>query len=251
MERVVIGDVHGKAILQFVTLLLKEGKKVILVGDYVDSFDKSNAEIIALVEGLIALKKACGDALILLLGNHDISYILPRTDSIRPHCDGYRAGMAPILNMIFNANLSMFKYAHVETIRQRQVLFTHAGVTKGWYKQFRKLVFHPEYSKFKLFDGMQDAPIDELLNFAFDVRVPNLFFNDINSGGTAQWASPLWVRPKTLKIRALPFMDQVVGHTRVDAIELHTTAHGDRLYFIDCLKEEDLTNSILHEQAMG
>ena len=62
--------------------------KIIFLGDYEDSFDKSNVEILENLKDIIQFAKAYSNLVVLLLGNHDIQYIVK--DKI---CSGYRGEM--------------------------------------------------------------------------------------------------------------------------------------------------------------
>ena len=193
-----------------------EYDKIIFVGDYCDSFDVDNTTILENLEDIVLFAKTYPDLVVLLLGNHDIQYIVSNEC-----CSGYRAEMRSDLNRIFNDNKSLFKIAFLDEFeteykgktRTIKTLWTHAGVTKGWHTQLLRDVNSPSYRHSDFFIGSESWKIDKLLNVAWDLRVDNLYNVDDASGGMDLWAGPLWVRPHILNDFNLPGYDQVVGHT--------------------------------------
>jgi predicted MPP superfamily phosphohydrolase len=103
--------------------------KIIFVGDYVDSFDVSNVEMKKNLEDIIFFKKMLPHKVVLLLGNHDIQYIVPDQ-----WCSGFRPEMKHDFYDIFYQNLSLFQMAY----QAGNTLWTHAGVTEGWLKELYK-----------------------------------------------------------------------------------------------------------------
>lgn len=210
-----------------------EYDKIIFVGDYVDSYDLSNVEILHNLKEIIWFKKNLPDKVILLIGNHDIQYFIPNEI-----CSGYRAEMKPDLEDLFNSNIGLFKIAHQELDKDgKPWIWTHAGITEGWLKEVRTEVYNKFYRFYEFVKDIEENNIDELLNVLFDLRNGVLFNIDAHSGGFNLWAGPVWVRPQILNEFCLKGWNQIVGHTRQkDIKEVDLETH--KIYYIDCLDSE-------------
>lgn len=218
--------------------------KIIFVGDYVDAFKKSNEVILKNLQEIIYFKEALGDKVVLLLGNHDIQYIVPNQI-----CSGFRGEMQYDLKQLFEDKAHCFKMAHLEKGADgSKWLWTHAGVTSGWYTQLiavmknEKFRFHSITSEFL----KEDREIDEVINKAYDLEMKTLWNVDIYSGGMDSWAGPVWVRPTVLNFWPCKGYNQIVGHTWQAAVwEVDEDEDGKKYknfkhYFIDTGNYENL-----------
>jgi predicted MPP superfamily phosphohydrolase len=121
----VFGDLHG--VDKWQTLLNTSADKIIFLGDYVDSHEEiSDKQIVNNLYDLLALKMDYGDKVVLLWGNHDLSYLLPRIF----RCSGYRISYARKLAALFSKNFDLFQPAYQEN----NWLFTHAGLTRWFWR---------------------------------------------------------------------------------------------------------------------
>lgn len=207
--------------------------KIIFVGDYVDSFTVSNVEMKKNLEDIVRFKKAYPDKVVLLLGNHDVQYIVSGHT-----CSGYRPEMRPDFYQIFRDNYDLFDMAHIVETVGYPTLFTHAGVTKGWEKQLRAAFENTHSHKWQLFAEHAKSRIDNLINVAWKFELPEVFNVDRDSGGVSKYAGCLWVRPQKLKADAIDGYDQVVGHTPCAGVQTHPidTNTENIIYTIDCLE---------------
>ena len=196
--------------------------KIIFVGDYVDSFDVGNVEMKKNLEDIIFFKKTCPDKVVLLLGNHDISYIVPNQE-----CSGFRPTMKWDLADIFTKNANLFKLAH----QIGNVLWTHAGVTVGWWKEFEKEMYDPASRFIEVARDNIGANFADILNLGWDMKLESIYNVDHISGGFQMWAGPLWVRPHVLNKNAMGGIKQIVGHTPQAAIW-----ECENVVYIDCLE---------------
>ena len=223
--------------------------KIIFVGDYVDSFTASNVVMKNNLENLVHLKKTLPDKIVLLLGNHDLQYIVEGN-----YCTGYRPEMWLDFREIFSKNIDCFQFAygHESNIGERckNTLWTHAGVTEGWLESLKQIIDSPNFKYFSEFENWKSMKVEDLLNKALEYRLPVLFTVDANSGGSAKYAGPLWVRPKSLTKNAITGFDQVVGHTPMETIKVEAiinsteTTYSDQIesiFYIDCLDLGDGT----------
>lgn len=214
--------------------------KIIFVGDYCDSFDKTNEQILENLKEIILFKKALGDKVVLLLGNHDIQYIVPNEI-----CSGYRSEMKFDLEKLFNENMELFKMAHEEEGEDgSKWLWTHAGVTSGWYEKDLLRVFQSDRFRHKAISDeflSTERSVSEIINFAFMLRLGTLWNVDSHSGGMDVWAGPVWVRPYILNYWPLEGYNQIMGHTPqadvwiVDEDEDKKVYEGFKHYYIDVL----------------
>jgi hypothetical protein len=222
---------------------LHQWDKVIFIGDYADSFTVSNVEILQNLKDLILLKTEYQDKIILLLGNHDVQYIV--TNQI---CSGYRAEMRPDLYQVFNDNLHLFQMAYyedgleIEGRKNRKVLWTHAGVTEGWLSTIEGTFLNEKHKKHIILRDYVGSRVDEMIEIAWQLRLRQLFSVDTDSGGVDRWAGPLWVRPGTLQWESLSGFDQIIGHTakrRITTIESENNEDDDvkdLIIITDCLE---------------
>lgn len=203
---------------------------IVFVGDYVDSFTVKNPAMKLNLEEIIDFKKKMGDRVILLLGNHDVQYIIPNKI-----CSGYRTEMQHDFYKLFVDNLKLFKLAH----QVDNHLWTHAGVSDDWYKEFQKDFYNPSYKYFEIIKENNPKTIADELNLAWELNLDTLYYVDSYSGGTKTWAGPLWVRPIVLNNNPLPYISQIVGHTPQASIWSHQVNENVTHYFIDCIEHGD------------
>lgn len=209
--------------------------KIIFVGDYVDSFTVSNVEIKSNLLDIIDFKRKLGDRVVLLLGNHDVQYIVPNHI-----CSGYRPEAQHDLYQIFTENLSLFTMAYEVNAKDgSNYLWTHAGVTSGWIETFNRALDNP--SRKALIPIIEDhepksRKISENLNFAWELRLEILFDVDMYSGGCQEWAGPLWVRPHKLNEHRINGINQIVGHTPQATVWTNPVNDTTTHYFIDCIE---------------
>lgn len=263
-----IGDVHGRDAWKFLThgssyeynvwrtavdngasptdnefwkeLPYSKFDKIIFIGDYVDSFVIDNLTILSELNDIIHFKRVMGDRVELLIGNHDISYIIHGQS-----CSGFRPEMQFDLYKIFHDDINFFKIAHEETSSDGSIwLWTHAGVSSGWYNQsFLRHISSPKYrfaDIVKEFD-MDNKTVSEQLNFAWELKLTSLYDVDYYSGGISPWAGPLWVRPGIFDENPLSGYNQIVGHTPVNDIIIYEPDDIDggshiKHVYIDCLE---------------
>lgn len=203
--------------------------KVIFVGDYVDSFDLTNVEILHNLNEIIHLKMTLGDKVVLLWGNHDIQYFVNDQS-----CSGFRSNMKMDLYDIFTKNESLFKLAHQEVVDDRNYLWTHGGVTSGWLSFFEnKFLNNTEHRLYDIIEPYKTLKLADQLNLAWEMRFYGLFYVDYTSGGYHPWAGPLWNRVTSLNNYPLHKFTQVVGHTQQPEIRKTKVKRGSIHYFID------------------
>ena len=200
--------------------------KIVIVGDYVDSFDVTNAVMIHNLKEIIWFKQQLADKVVLLLGNHDIQYIVENQ-----YCSGYRAEMKWEFGKLFEDNIDLFQFA----FQINDYIWTHAGITSGWYKEFRSEFYNPKFRFAEIIKEENPECIADELNLAWKFRLDILYRVDNASGGYSLWGGPIWVRPHILNDYGMDY-NQIVGHTpQSDIWECEINEHVTH-YFIDCLE---------------
>ena len=104
MKIIVVPDLHGKTVWKQIEPLNYD--KIVYIGDYLDSWTATNQEIENNLLDIIELKKKYPDKVILLLGNHELSY------SFYPNfrCAGFRPEARPTLEHILNENKKLYYF---------------------------------------------------------------------------------------------------------------------------------------------
>lgn len=120
-----IGDTHGLNIIPLITkLLTTENEKVVLIGDYFDSFMFSIEQQITVFKDLIKLKKLFPNDLTILLGNHDVHYF---DNTVK--CSGFNKKIKFQIQEIIINNFNLFNVTY--KIPNKNVLVSHSGITIG------------------------------------------------------------------------------------------------------------------------
>lgn len=234
MRVAAIGDIHGES--KWEELLggydngtvadIDKYDKIVFLGDYVDSHERSDAEIRKNLENIIELKKNNRDKIELLWGNHDVQYIF---GSIA-QCSGRRYSMQDWIKRMFTDNYELFSLSY----QVNNHLFTHAGVHKGWYNlRFKKYHNQGQDISFALNEAFDHnyrcQKESEMIQCIHDVGYMR--------GGRHDVGGPLWVDIHMLD-KLLPSHHQIVGHNRVGSVNTKSYGLEQSITFCDCLHAE-------------
>lgn len=243
MNFLIIGDVHGRSLWKTfgdIDLLLKayfipDFDKYIFLGDYVDSFDINGAKIIQNLNDIIEFKNKYPLNVELLLGNHDIQYMLnsPNSRNDKYYCTGYKPEFHYELYEIFNKNYNLFNVAY----QYKNNIFTHAGIHIGWWAKFVK-----EMQQFKEKYNHNDTTVAELINLGFMYHANSLFDVDFYRGGDKEVGGPLWCDKHLSSKKPLKDYHQFVGHSRVKNIQKYTINENTSITFCDTQNYEKIHN---------
>jgi hypothetical protein len=189
--------------------------KIIFVGDYVDSFDVSNVEMKDNLQDIIFVARVERDRLVLLLGNHDVQYFLPKAGG----CSGFRPEMKWDFQELFQRDRELFQLAY----QWKDWLWTHAGINERFFS-----------------DHMENRPRHQTEDWAYMLNdmlmreESQIFQVSLLRGGASLYAGPLWTDRRELMKDPMPGINQIVGHTQVNEIE---TVEGPNstLVFVDTL----------------
>ena len=124
---IIIPDIHGREFWKE-AVTENEQERIVFLGDYMDMYpdeEISYEDAVANFDEIIALKQKHPDNVVLLVGNHDISYMTDR-DWARVRFD---AEHCYELSGRFSRHRDLFQLAYQETINGKRYLFSHAGIT--------------------------------------------------------------------------------------------------------------------------
>lgn len=191
MRILIIGDVHGTDAWKrwFNNGVPENIDKVIFLGDYMEShyISMTVGAFYNNLKEIIELKKTYPDKIDLLVGNHDISYLLDKDSP-------------------FQENPELFNIA----VQYDEIVFSHAGFTKTFVeKKGTFLADKQDFSIPRINEVFHKALVDKDLS-----EIYLLDFNDrcLDPTGDNIAQGPLWVRPNSL-LKDAYFPNQVVGHT--------------------------------------
>lgn len=201
MKTIALGDTHGRSFWKLITHT-EQPDMTVFIGDYFDSKDGISAkqQINNFLE-IVDYKRKHPDKVVLLIGNHDMSYW---PGIYGANVTGYQAGAATEITRVLTENKEFLQMAYDDGER----LYTHAGVSKVWLEQNE-------------WDGVQS--IEEFVNQQWLYKPLSFEFNGWDPYGDSVTQGPTWIRPMSLmkswkKDQTKP--TQVVGHTQVNKINL-------------------------------
>jgi len=218
MKIISVGDLHGRDVAEDARGLIGQCDKMIFMGDYVDSFEHTDQQILDCLRTVIDLKKEYPEKVVLLWGNHDIQYLLGHK---RHGCSGYRPQMDLMLYTEFTCHRDLFQLA----FQHEDWIWTHAGIHDGWW------LFSFKYNM-----GFTDIAAE--LNFAFNKKEEAIFDVGHRRGGYKDVGGPLWCDRLELLNKPLKGYNQVVGHNKREFIERARWKELE-IVFVDALHNDD------------
>ena len=259
IKYLIIPDVHGRSFWQRPVEECLSGSdcKIVFLGDYLDPYpyeweDADTSQALARVKckevaldrfkQILDLKKRYPDRVTLLLGNHDCGYAIGsdicdcRTDYGR-----YRE-----IEDLFKDNRELFQLAEEVNLGDRHIVFSHAGILKGWVDQIYDI------------RDIQSSPVRynpvNYLNNAWlteDFRVLNFLgdYDRYRGWGGYKYGSPVWSDIRAW-VRVTPeetFGFNICGHTQLDEPVMF-----DCIACIDCRRAFYLDEEgLLHDYSTG
>jgi hypothetical protein len=215
------GDTHGRAFWKLIHEMEKPYDRMIFIGDYFDSFDIDSETQQRNFKEICEFKEKEGDKVILLLGNHDTSYILGDI------CSGYQYGAEHNIKHLHSTYKDLTQMVHYEG----NILFTHAGVGETWLQKH-----YPDRGQ-----EYSAKIIAEEVNDLWKYKPNSFVFDGYDGYGDDMGQVPVWIRPKSLlkdtkEIRKAGVI-QIVGHTQVTKIDIEGSKKntGGKLFMIDAL----------------
>jgi hypothetical protein len=214
MKKIIaIGDIHGRTSWSKIIEENPDADRIIFIGDYFDAppskrhLGMYGVHELENFKNILAYKRSNPEKTVLLLGNHDYHYL----SGVNAHYSGFQMDMYTAFSQELEQAIldRLLKWTHLED----GYLFSHAGVSKTWFKNTGVSHIHE---------------INDLSRGWFGF-IPGAYHD---SYGDEVCQSPTWIRPNSLLNDPIDGYKQVVGHTRkpfgVEIIE--------NVYFIDCLE---------------
>ena len=131
MECLVVPDVHGRAFWKDAKNAITNVDKVIFLGDYLDPYSYEGItceDSVMEFEDILAFKEAYPDKVVLLLGNHDMHYLI----SEFMNCSRLNVWRRVEIHDMFMNNIDKFQLIY-ET---ENYLFSHSGLYKEWMDKY-------------------------------------------------------------------------------------------------------------------
>lgn len=213
MKTIALGDTHGRSFWKLI-VHTQQPDRVVFIGDYFDSRDGISAEeqIKNFLE-IVAYKKQHPDKVVLLIGNHDLSYF-PGIDGAA--VSGYQHKHAADITKALVENIDHLQMAYDDG----SILYSHAGVGKQWLET-------------NGWDGKE--PIAGFVNKVWENNFLAFEFFGLDPYGDSTTQTPVWIRPGALvktwkKDENKP--TQVFGHTTVERIDFENYKKWGNMKFI-------------------
>lgn len=198
---IVCPDIHGRKFWKDIAEKYDGSIPFIFLGDYLDCYSNekiSFEEAKKNFEEIIEFKEKHGDNVILLIGNHDLSYY-----DYQFRCCRYSPHFAEWYCDFLNDNFDKFKIAYSFVNNNKTLLFTHAGVHPMWVED----------------NKINDIKCAEDINELFKNN-PNIFTDfSYYRGGFKLYGSPVWADIREFSYLTNKDIDdniiQIVGHTQL------------------------------------
>lgn len=178
-------DIHGRTFWKKPCETPEKYDKIIFLGDYVDPYyDEgiSKEDTITNLEEIIEFKKQNSDKTILLIGNHDMSYLndmMPRS-----RFDGKNKDR---IIKLFEDNVELFDIAYEENINGKRYLFSHSGILWAWVEDFKDMYEWTYPNKDNIVDFLNN-----LFHTAEDKAASILYMVSRYRGGWDKYGSCVW-----------------------------------------------------------
>lgn len=201
-KTLIVPDVHGRPFYK--PVLQNTEDKIIFLGDYTDPYAyegyTTDDSINAMME-IFSFAQDNPSRIILLLGNHDYPYFINRRGYAR-----YDWRNAKKLHEIFMEFKDLFKIAYWD--ENTETLFTHAGVTMDWWKDY-EFPINPSGKE-----------MEKLLNNLLEVKDFNGEFDPLEQigrarGGYSRYGSCIWAHvTEHAEEEQLP-IKQIAAHSQL------------------------------------
>ena len=237
----IIPDIHGRTFWKEPCNNVDEYDKVVFLGDYTDSYPHEEIGKKATVENLLEIldfKVKIGDKCVLLVGNHDMSYIDEKMPTSRHDWVNHKW-----IREVFNEFEDYFNLVYEANVNNQRFLFSHSGIEWPWVNEIKE--------DFQLNDITKEN-IAELLNTLFHSNDKNLIRGILDRisfyrGGQDTYGSCIWGDARSF-LTHLQCGDeqiddayQIFGHTM-----LASPCVTNKFACLDCLKPFVLDEGKIH-----
>lgn len=217
---IICPDVHGRDFWEFIIDVYDGSVPLIFLGDYLDPYQNEGItpeDAHKVFEKIWELKQKWGDKVILLIGNHDASYM----SNYNFECCRYSKYTDSWYPQFLSEHEKDFKICHIIKNNNINYLLSHAGVNPKWMAQH----------------GLTEEDINEEFIGKLFKEKPE-YFNEYSyyRGGYHRSGSPIWSDIREYKNITPISMIQIVGHTMLlnDFIQLNNVycIDSQRLFVI-------------------
>ena len=204
----VIPDIHGR-------IFWKEAVQnypnvdIIFLGDYLDPYPYERISKYQAIENFKEILEFAknNDNCQLLLGNHDMDYIL--------EVEGSRKDIinASYIRSLFLNNIELFDLATIKEFNNKIYLFSHAPILLEWVKEINETT-----DAEKLADKLNLSLINiEKNNIQFKKKINHF---STYRGGNNNWGSPIWCDVREIIYNHGSFLSgidvNIFGHTQLE-----------------------------------
>lgn len=193
----IVPDVHGRTFWHKAEELIDEVDQVVFLGDYLDPYPHEGISFDdALVEFTLILlfKEKYPDKVVLLLGNHDMHYVIKEFMD----CSRLNKPKRQELHNLYNEYIDCFNLIH---FIEDKYVFSHAGLYEAWMDKY-------------------NLSIDELKDYKTFLKERWNALEDCNwrRGGYDLAGSCVWadIRESIVQDSLILHVKQIVGHTQLD-----------------------------------
>ena len=226
MKIIIVPDVHGRPFWRDV--LTNKEDTIVFLGDYSDPYwyeEITHEDAVRELTDIVQFKKNNPERVILLLGNHDASYI----HNVFTRCR-FSDELQDEYRKLFTDEPDLFQIAWGRTIDNINYLFTHAGLHLGWLKTMG--------SNLK-----KDSNVVSELNRAWK-DTPEIFATvGRMRGGNSLYPSPIWADYHEHILNTNANRIQIFGHT----YQGQSPILEDNMWCVDCRRVFILQNGEIEE----
>ena len=196
---IIFPDIHGREFWRPIMrkYLGKPEYGFIFLGDYFDPYPFENISETDALNNFRDMFNAFSnfDNVVWLIGNHDYHYLPWMFNEW-----GCRRSeqYLDIISQFFQDNFDKFNIAYEQQVGDKKYLFTHAGVSSGWAKQFNENVYNAQF----------------LNNLKYRDKFKQIWQIGWDRGGIDENGSPIWADLYEMQWSEIPEdIYQIFGHT--------------------------------------
>ena len=212
MKILIVPDVHGSHEWEKTKEKINEVDKIIFSGDYFDTWENKWPDQGENFKNICSFKRQYFDKVILLIGNHDFSYISGGVYG--SNCSGHQYDKASEIRALLTSNLDIIDLA----FECDGWVFSHAGFSKTAVGMMNRIM-NNIYGKEEDFSiSRLNKCWHERSHFHGDPNFDSFFDEKLDWDGMFSGSGDektqfcLWIRPHSL-LKDAYYQKQVVGHT--------------------------------------
>lgn len=203
---IICPDVHGRTFWKNAAEEYDGSVPFIFLGDYLDPYKDegiTDEDAKNNFNEIWEFKQKWGDKVIMLLGNHDMSYY-----NSRFRCCRFSMENSEWYGNFIRDNFEHFKFVHGLKNNDTEYLLSHAGVNPFWLQEY----------------NMEEIYNDDYINSLFTTNPASFETYSFFRGGYDIAGSPIWADIREYRGTKEDFMpentQQIVGHTQLNADKL-------------------------------